>query len=185
MAVVKRELLTKDELAERFGVDVRTVTNRVAAGMPERRRSGKPVFSWPDCFAWWEQSIRDDMRATRHAGGDEDKKQSLADARLRSALAEAETAELDLAARRGELVPVEFMRTEFERIAQSLRARLLSLPQSWAQRLGACVTTTDRQIELQDAINELMPVLAELATSEPDDLAEESPDVSSVTQAVA
>jgi phage terminase Nu1 subunit (DNA packaging protein) len=160
---VATELLTREPLAERFGVDVRTITNWVAEGMPQRTRSGKVVYSWPECLKWREQRIRDDARATRFAEGDEDKKKQMADARLRTALAEADQAELDLAARRGELVPVAFMREEFDRIAMALRARLLSMPAAWASRLGTCQTTVDRQLALTEAVNELMPILRELA----------------------
>lgn len=160
---MRHELLTREELAERFGKDVRTVTNWVQDGMPQRTKSGKPVYSWPECRDWREKRIRDDARATREAGGDDDRKEQMAEARLRAALAEAEAAELDLLERRGELVTVEFMRTEFDRIAQALRARLLALPPAWAGRLGVATTTVERQLALQDAVNEVLPVLRELA----------------------
>jgi phage terminase Nu1 subunit (DNA packaging protein) len=163
------ELLTKDEVAERFLVEPRTIDRWVVDGMPQRKRSGRLVYHWPDCYRWREAAIRADERATRHAGGDEEKKKSLADARLRQAMAEAEEAELNLAARRGSLVPLDFMREEFGRIARALRVRLLSLPQAWAPRLGAALTTVDRQIMLQDAVNELMPTLRELAEDEQSD----------------
>jgi phage terminase Nu1 subunit (DNA packaging protein) len=156
------ELLAKQELADRFGVDVRTITNWVADGMPERRRSGKPAYAWLDCYRWREEKIREDGRASRHAGGDDNIKKQLADARLRTALAEAEEAELNVAARRGELIPRNFMRIEFSRIAQAFRTALLAVPQSWEPRLAACVSTIDRQLALRDGVNELMPVIREL-----------------------
>lgn len=155
----RHELLTKEELAERLGITTRSVTNYVQEGMPQRTKSGRPVYSWPDCREWWTKKIREDGRSTREAAGDEDRKEQMAEARLRTALAEAEAAELDLAERRGQLVTVDFMRGEFERMAQALRARLLALPTAWAARLGACETTIDRQLALQDAVNELLPVL--------------------------
>lgn len=157
------DLLTREELAERFGVDVRTVTRWLEQGMPHRVRSGRTVYAWPQCLAWREAAIREDERALRHAGGDIDRKKDLADARLRTAIAEAEVAELDVAARRGDLVTVDYMAGEFDRIARALRTRLLALPHTWAPRLGACMTTLERQLELQNAINELLPALRELA----------------------
>src|SRR4051812_21556168 len=86
----KAELLTRDQLAERFAVDVRTITNWVQEGMPQRTKSGKPVYSWAECYAWREKQIREDARATRHAAGDEDRKTQMAELRLRQAQAEAE-----------------------------------------------------------------------------------------------
>lgn len=158
---MKHEILTRDELAARFGVDVRTITNWVKEGMPQRSRSGKPAYSWQDCYAWREKNIREDARATRHAGGDEDRAAQMAELKLRQLRAEAEQAEQDLAERRRELVTVDFMEAEFERIAQALRARLLSIPSGWEPRLGACRTAVDRQITLRDLVNELLPLLSD------------------------
>jgi phage terminase Nu1 subunit (DNA packaging protein) len=165
----KVEFLTRTPLAERLGVDVRTIDRWVADGMPKRTISGRAQFAWHDCRKWWEAKIREDERATRHAAGDEDKKTEMAELRLRALRAEAEEAELNLAHRRGELVPRAFMRDEFRRIATGLRARLLALPQSWAARLGVCTSTVDRQLMLQDAINEVMPQLRDLVKEEAPD----------------
>lgn len=159
---MKAEILSREELAERFNRDVRTITNWQAKGMPTRKQSGRVVFAWVDCLSWREEDIRKDERALRHAGGDEDRVAKMADAKLERAQHEAESARIDLAIKRGSSVPREFMRSEFLRIATSLRSKLLTLPTTWSPRLGACVTTAERQIMLQDAVNDLMPTLAEL-----------------------
>jgi len=166
---MRHEKLSKSEIAERFGVDVRTITNWVGLGMPQRKESGKPIYSWPECREWREEQIRKDARALRHAGGDEEAKKKGAELRLRQLEIEVEQADLDLAERRGELVPFDFMRGEFGRIAEGLRKALHSLPQTWAERLGSVQSTIDRQLMLQDAINDLMPILNELADSEDED----------------
>jgi hypothetical protein len=75
--------------------------------------------------------------------------------------AEAERAELDLAERRGELVTVDYMAAEFERIAQSLRAQLLAIPTAWAPVSDKCKTTLDRQLVLRDEVNNILPMLGE------------------------
>lgn len=171
---MRHELLTREELADRFGVDVRSITNWTQAGMPQRKKSGRPVYSWPECRDWREQQIREDARATRHADGNPDRKEQAAEARLRMTLAEAERAELELAKLRGELVPVDYMRSEFDRIATALRGRLLSMPQAWSARLVACRSPVDAQLALQDAVNELMPMLRELADDD-GETADEAP----------
>lgn len=174
------DILNKSEIAERFGVDVRSIELWVADGMPRRKISGRPAFSWHDCRKWREQRIRDDERATRHGDTSEERKTKVAEYRLRQLEMETENADLDLAERRGELVPLEFMRTEFDRIAQALRTGLIALPQTWALRLGEATSTVERQIILQDAINDLMPLLRELADSETDESSEiESAEVDS------
>lgn len=169
---MKNELLSREDIAERFGVDVRTITNWVAAGMPYRRENESVLFAWHDCYKWREKAIREDERALRHAGGDEQSRVAMADARLRVAQAEAEEAEISLALRRAETVRVDFMVGEFRRVAIGIRTRLLSLPQGWAARLGACTTTVDRLIMLQDAVNEVLPLLRELVKRDPSALAD-------------
>lgn len=165
---MKHELLARDEIAERFGVDVRTITNYVQEGMPQRTKSGKHVYSWPDCRDWWEQRIRDETREKRQAGGSADRKTMMAEVRLRALRAEAETAELDLAERRGELVTVAFMTAEFKRMAESIRSALLSVPASWDGRLAGCTTSVDRQLALQEAVNDLLPLIGASADDDGD-----------------
>jgi phage terminase Nu1 subunit (DNA packaging protein) len=167
---MRHEKLSKSELSERFGVDVRTITNWVAEGMPSRKESGRLVFAWPECYEWREQRIRADERALRHAGGSADTKLKAAELRLRQLEIEVEQADLDLAERRGQLVPVNFMAGEFDRIAQGIRKTLLSFPATWAERLGSALTTIDRQLMLQDAVNDMMPLLRELADAEADEV---------------
>lgn len=168
----RSELLSKQDTADRFDVDVRTITNWVAAGMPYRRENDDVLFAWHDCYKWREKSIREDERALRHAGGDEQARVAMADARLRVAQAEAEEAEISLALRRSETIRVDFMVAEFKRIAIGIRARLLSLPQGWAARMGACTTTVDRLVMLQEMINEVLPLLRELVKRDPSALAD-------------
>lgn len=160
---MKAELLTRTELAARFGVDVRTITNWLAAGLPQRMRSSSPVYSWPECLKWREQQIREDARATREVAGDEGMKTEMAELRLRTARAEAESAELELAERRGKLVTVDFMASEFARITDNIRAELLKIPAAWTGPLDGCTTTAERQIVLQDAVNAILPQLGAAA----------------------
>jgi phage terminase Nu1 subunit (DNA packaging protein) len=157
--MTRHELLNRDELAARFAVEVRTITNWVKEGMPQRSRSGKPAYSWQDCYTWREKAIREDARATRHAAGDEDRAKEMAELKLRQLRTETEQAELELAERRRELVTIDFMAEEFERITNALRARLMSIPSSWEPRLAAARTPVDRQIILRDLVNEMMPLL--------------------------
>lgn len=166
---MKHELLTRAELAERFGKDERTITNWVQAGMPQRMKSGRPVYSWPECLEWREKQIREDARAIRHAANDEERAKQLADAKLRTAIAEADQAEIDLAKARGEVVPVLFMRDEFSRVVFALRGKLLASPDAWSARLNL---TLEQRLGLRDCVNELLPVLGELADDDQPDAKE-------------
>jgi hypothetical protein len=85
--------------------------------------------------------------------------EGLAGGKERKDLAEAEMAELKLARERGQLVTLAYMEAEVSRILVALRARLQAMPSSWAARLGAAESTVDRQLMLEEAIAELMPLL--------------------------
>lgn len=163
---MRQEWLGVEALCERIDKDRRTIMGWIELGLPHRKRGNRLEFPWLKCFAWWEQHIREDERATRHAGGDEEKKATLADAKVRTALAEAEQAEIALAKARAETVSVVFMRDEFQRIGSRIRTKLVQLPTAWAARLGACASYTDRRLVLLEAINALMPELQQLASDD-------------------
>jgi phage terminase Nu1 subunit (DNA packaging protein) len=156
------ELLTREEFATRCGVHPRTVGHWLKADIP-RVGDGKAVrFPWERCRDWRDQQLRNDKRTTRHTVADLELRKKIAEAKLRQALSDAENADLDLARKRGELIPVAFMTEEFRRIGSRIRTKLLQLPAAWATRLGACATYTDRRLVLLEAVNELMPEMQEL-----------------------
>lgn len=165
-AEMSEELLTRAELARRCGVHPRTVGHWIKDGIP-RVGDGRTVrFPWEQCRDWRDKQLRNDERTTRHTIADLELRMKIAEAKLQQALADAENAELDVAKKRGELIPVAFMVEEFRRIGGRIRQKLLQLPASWASRLGACTTYTDRRLMLVEAINELMPELQKLCGEE-------------------
>lgn len=92
---MKHELLTKAELAERFGKDERTITNWMQAGMPSRTRAGKLAFAWLQCLEWREKQIE---RAAKEGS----QKDSELEQKIR---AERKLKEFELAEKQRELVP--------------------------------------------------------------------------------
>lgn len=106
------------ELAEALSLTPRRIQQLAAEGMPKASRGKYDVAA---CVKWYieyrEQRAREDAKPT-----------SIDDAKLRLAVAQAETAELDLAERRGELVSVATYEDRLGRILTLLRSRLLALP---------------------------------------------------------
>jgi hypothetical protein len=149
-------------------VDIRTITNWINEGMPQRSRDGELVYSWQDCREWREAQIRKTLRhsSRRRRRGEEAREGRAAAA---PAARRGRAAELDVAERRGELVTVDYMAAEFERIAQSMRAQLLAIPTAWAPVLDKCKTTLDRQLVLRDEVNNILPILGEAARMTTDD----------------
>lgn len=82
-------------------------------------------------------------------------------ARQRKVTAEAEMAELDLAARRLDLVPVEATRTVMADIASRLRAQLLAVPGRYSARIVNLATLPDAQRALDHAMRDVLNELKE------------------------
>lgn len=80
-------------------------------------------------------------------------------ARARKIAAEARLAELTLAEREGELVPVaEVTKVEAAFLAE-LRARIIATPGRWAPRLVGLRTTAAAQGRAEEIVDELLEVL--------------------------
>jgi transcriptional regulator len=141
--------VSQKELADHLGLTTRQVRNLTDEGVLTREvRSGKPSYPVAENL---QRYVDWKVRQARPTTFDE--------ARLRKMLAEAEEAELKLAHARGRMLLVDDAAAELERILSALRAGLVSLPAAWADRLGSCTSTPERQIMLQTAVGELMPLL--------------------------
>lgn len=155
--------VSAQQLAELYGVDRRTVTNWVnsAPPCPSDMRGRVREFDTVAVARWREQ------QAARKAVEQQVplKPVDLEEARCRYETARAELEELKLAQLRRQLLHVDDVSKELDRILQGLRAFLLSLPAAWADRLGACLSTAERQLMLADCVAEAMPLL-EAATDD-------------------
>lgn len=108
--------VSRDFLARLLGVDVRSVKNFVDEGMP---KSARGAFSLQACVQWY---IEREREAARGAKGLND----LDLARQRKTVAEARSAELDLAEREARLIPIELhesrLRERLDTVAGSVKA---------------------------------------------------------------
>lgn len=96
--------------------------------IPMTGRGRSRRFLWPPLRKWRDAYLRSEgVRSVRP--------QSVEEARARKLAAEADLAEIELAERRGQLVPAAFFRQEFEGACARLRASLLNAPTRFAPRL--------------------------------------------------
>lgn len=106
----------RDDLARLLGVDVRSIANYAAEGMPRRARGRYPLGA---CVRWY---IERERQAARAGKGLND----LDLARQRKTVAEARLAELRLAEQEAAVVPVavhaERLRERLEQVAGNVRA---------------------------------------------------------------
>lgn len=162
--------LNRSGLAEHMGISLPTVDRWVKDGMPVVQRGARGVewaFDLSDVIRWWG-----DRKVEAATGAVDD----LQEIEKRTAKAKMETAELELAKKRGEVAPI----AEFERAQASLmaaiRQNVLNVPQrAVLQLLGE----TDELTFKQKLRAELTLALDQAATADltpPDEDDEETGD---------
>ncbi len=112
------EHLSRDDLASRLDVESRTITNWVKQhpDFPSRVSGRARDFPWLRCLKWYL------AREIKKSAPEMVITEALA--RARKLAAEAEIAELNLAERRGALVPMEVHESRSEQLASRLFAAL-------------------------------------------------------------
>ena len=150
--------MNRTQLAAIFGVAATTVDAWVGRGCPfiarptERGKGWK--FNTAAVSAWRESQAFDRALEDR---SDVD----LAEARRRKAVADAELVELDLAERRGELLPVADSEAALIALASGVQRRLLAVPSKVAPLAHAAQSTQEAEALIRDAIYEALQDLAD------------------------
>lgn len=104
----------------------RTFATYVSAGLPRRGDGAKAKYPWPEIFNFV-------VERQQRIGRDSARPSNVDEAKARRDLVHAELAELDLAARRGELLTVD----EFEKRLTDAYARVLGAMAALEPRLAA------------------------------------------------
>jgi len=141
------------ELSELFGVSTTTVQNWQKRGCPTV--STKPARF--DTFAVHRWLLERDL-ADQPEGNPE--VVDFKDAQRRKIVAEAKQAELDVAEREGQIVDVDLVALELERVLSTVRLRFEGLPASLAPKMQPLKTAKQRRRFLED---EFRTVLEELS----------------------
>lgn len=141
--------VTVSELADVFGVTSRRVSQMVAEGLPRLPKGGHDLA---DACRWYLDRLKNQVASTRGA---------LAQGRARLATAKASREELELAARRDELIDAAAVRTTVFNLARSARDAILSVP----DRLAPIITGMDDAHEVHRLLSdELRRVVASLSS---------------------
>lgn len=123
----KRKLLTRNELADHFGVVPFTVTRWEQDGMPVAERPGRGKPSYYDLeavSAWKEQVERDRL---------ENEELSLSDERAKLTVRQREKLELEIAVRRGQLIERELVVRAGQQYTKAWVSKLRVLPRQLVQ----------------------------------------------------
>jgi phage terminase Nu1 subunit (DNA packaging protein) len=139
--------MTKSEIAASLGLKPRQVDNLVVEGMP-RKKVGRSWVYGQDAEAWyWRRKVE--------AAGSA-KKGQLDAARMRRELAQAELAEIDVATRRGELIPLDDAKREVGRIAELVTAKLRAAGGRFAHRWQAARSHQEAQGVIDEIMREIL-----------------------------
>ncbi len=120
--------MNQQDFAATIGLTTRQVTNLRTKGLPHKTRGNTVVIPIPEGIKWYVEFKAAAMAPAAPT--------SLDDARQRYEAARAETAELDLAERRGELVAVK----DHERMLSDAMARMASKLRNLPYKVATQVT---------------------------------------------
>lgn len=150
--------LTKQHLADLFGVTVRTVSDwQREADFPAPTKEGRRnLYDAAAVVGWWR-----DREIARLIEGEDGKLLDLNHERARLAKAQADRQELALARERGELVPVELVGEAVGSDYTRVRARLLAMPTKAAALLAPETDTAICQSILDDLVREALSELSD------------------------
>jgi len=146
LAEAPRIVRTRDQVAEHYGVHLRTVAGWMAAGCP-----GKPgAYDLDKIHAWRDHTKKDDPLLAGRSDPE----------LARYRMARAELAELDLEERRRNLIPREEVHRVMEAVATALRSAALVLEKQYGDQA--------REI-LEDALDAARRHVVALETHDPFD----------------
>jgi phage terminase Nu1 subunit (DNA packaging protein) len=160
--------MTFAETAQLLGADPRTVAAWIAKdGMPTTNRrgaNGRPLVDPVAAVAW--------IRARERRAAEERLRAALAqtqDPLDRKRTAEAELREMDVARRKGDLVPRDEIERQWSQLASATREAMLAVP-GMAVQLG--VVDRPAELRLEDLVRDALTALASRvdASADEDDL---------------
>lgn len=151
------ELLTQKALAGRLALTTRQVRNLHDEGLP-REESGQ--YPWPEARDWYIEFKQHEH--VRRLGYENGKAESFEKARARKTSAQAQLAELQVAERRGLLVPIDVVSATLSLVCERIRQQLLGIPDRWALQLVGVDEEEAARAVLDLAVSETLEELAGL-----------------------
>lgn len=153
-----KAIVNKSALAAFTGYSFETISHWVKRGCPVYRQGRKgleTLFYMPDVWRWRAEDERRQIEL-------DTKPKDYDGAVQRKVIAEAELKEMELAERRQELVSLDQVTKDMEKVFMSLRSRLLSIPIKAAPLLVACRNESELQQVLTKQVDEALHELSNL-----------------------
>lgn len=156
--------LNRSDLAAFHGVSLPTVDSWVRDGCPCQREGGKGsayMFDSADVINWRLAKAREGRRKDGGAAG------TIDEAKLRHETAKAELAEIELATKRAEVVPIGHVTRQIGKLLANVRARMLAIPTKVAPVAQVAASAEEAraliEAEIRDGLTELVDAGAVLA----------------------
>lgn len=135
------------EAARRLGMTSVSV-GRIAErpGAPVLLKKSRRLCLWPEFPVWYRQQLVKER----------ERPASFEEAKARKLQAEAELAELELEARRGDVVPIVSFRDEVRDLVRRTRAQLLAIPGRYAPRTAGKASLIESQRAWDAAVRDIL-----------------------------
>ena len=148
--------LSQRELAEAFGLTTRQVRNWEKDGLPHQAEGNRKLYPLREAIAWF----RDREVAAALKGVDTS---AMDEAKLRKLLADAESKELDLAVKRGDLVPLDEVGGLVRESLDAVDSVLRHAPSRFAPALAKTATVQLKEARriLRDVIESVRGAIRE------------------------
>lgn len=163
--------LSIDEVADLLDVDERTIRNWLEKKeMPSKKDGRYRRFAWSVVLPWYVRMMAEADGNRRKSAADEDTdgKEKLDGAILRRTISEADLIELNLAARRGQVVAVEDVSKSLSDVAKNLQIEILGWPTNIVGRIFGIRDRNQLFAILTESARELCTRLAGVGEALPD-----------------
>lgn len=141
------ERVTMAEAARRLGMTQQGLGMWAQReGAPVQLVGSRRYALWPAFPVWWRQQLTKERA----------KPADFEEAKSRKMQAEAELAELELEARRGQLVTTALHREALRGIVTTIRAQLLAVPGRYAPRTAGLATLPESQRAWDAAVRDIL-----------------------------
>ena len=155
--------LTQQQLADAFGLSTRQIRNWEKGGVPHRAEGNRKLYPLKEVIAWYrEREVAAALEGVDTSAMDE--------AKLRKLLAEAESKELDLAVKRGELVPLDEVGDLVRESLEAVDSVLRHAPSRFAPALAkaAAIQLRAARTILRDVVESVRGAIREGGREDPE-----------------
>jgi len=156
------KIVNRSELCQIMGISSPTIDNWEKRGMPVQKKGGKGVaneYNTMHVIKWWAGDAASPGAVKLTSG---------ADPKDRKTAAEAEIKEIELAEKKGEVVPIDTAIKGFIKHVAACKAKLLAIPTKAAPMVVVMTEIEETRAALDDMIRDALTELSAGVEVEPD-----------------